>query len=252
MLVCSRALEWLENTRSSIVSAREREAHAMLAFVCWQFVGAESFEPCPNALSREQKLRTSCRNALLQTRAVGRGVQPPLDFKIWHFPIKFLATKGHFLSFERVKWNFKENPLFPPPRKISFRRPWLRRRSEASISPRTSHFKGADSQFAELAAAMAKPTSTTLRLRWSPDVCFAQYRKLHEAFLRTSQAVLFRSGGPLPRMTWYSYVFKKSRRISWDFFLYVNFCKLTFFAYFVIVFTTVFPTTFFFLFAVGP
>ena len=117
MLVCSRALEWLENTRSSIVSAREREAHAMLAFVCWQFVGAESFEPCPNALSREQKLRTSCRNALLQTRAVGRGVQPPLDFKIWHFPIKFLATKVHFLSFERVKWNFKENPLFPPPGK---------------------------------------------------------------------------------------------------------------------------------------
>jgi len=33
------------------------------------------------------------------SEGVGRGVLQPLDFEILHFPIKFSAKKGNFLSF---------------------------------------------------------------------------------------------------------------------------------------------------------
>ena len=38
-------------------------------------------------------------------------LKPEMDFEIWRFPIKFLAKKGHFLSFEREN---EISPLFPP------------------------------------------------------------------------------------------------------------------------------------------
>jgi len=41
----------------------------------------------------------------------------PLDFKILHSPIKVLAKKGCFLSFETEKWNFT---IFGRPSKILF------------------------------------------------------------------------------------------------------------------------------------
>jgi len=72
----------------------------------------------------------------------GEGLTP-LNFEIWHFPVKFFSKNGCFLSFERAKWNFttfslgkifwvlsekyfgcsRKNPLLVLPRKISIRRP---------------------------------------------------------------------------------------------------------------------------------
>jgi len=61
---------------------------------------------------------------------VGKGGQgefwPPLNFEIWHFPIKFAAKKGCFLGFEWEKWNFT---TFVPlkisyPGKIHYCSPW--------------------------------------------------------------------------------------------------------------------------------
>ena len=73
-------------------------------------------------------------NNVVCIKSVGRGgrwSKAPLEFEIWHFPIKFLAKKGRFLSFEWVKSNFAtfgpplekyfwpglEKFTFPPPEK---------------------------------------------------------------------------------------------------------------------------------------
>jgi len=57
----------------------------------------------------------------------GRGREKsPLDFEIWHFPIKRSAKK-FFLSFKWVKWNFAIFllvSLLAPHWKKCFRRPW--------------------------------------------------------------------------------------------------------------------------------
>ena len=47
----------------------------------------------------------------------------PLDFEIWHFPIKFLDKKGCFLCFDWVKWIFI---IFGPALEKSFRRSRVR------------------------------------------------------------------------------------------------------------------------------
>ena len=55
---------------------------------------------------------------------VGRGpwrTKAPLDFKIWHFPITFLAKEVDFFNFELVKWNFT---TFGASGKIFLATPW--------------------------------------------------------------------------------------------------------------------------------
>ena len=60
----------------------------------------------------------------------GEGLTP-LNFEIWHFPVKFFSKNGCFLSFERAKWNFttfslgkifwvlsEKSTIGPPPENI--------------------------------------------------------------------------------------------------------------------------------------
>ena len=71
----------------------------------------------PAVLTSLQTLYFSCDWA--DTMGVGKEGRSSfsLHFKIWHFPVKFLAKIGCFLSFKWVKCHFT---TFEPPRKIHY------------------------------------------------------------------------------------------------------------------------------------